>query len=105
MPSRTLSPFKLQLPGQVWLQVATGGPNLLSTALLTADKEKRINTSADPPKYKQREATGQKSSVQGQVSCHISPTPTPCQASHLGGRNPPGCRSKELRTDGGNLSP
>lgn len=44
MPSRTLSPFKPQLPGQVWLQVwrPTGGPNLLFTALPTGDKEKRI---------------------------------------------------------------
>lgn len=41
MPSRTLSPFKPQLPGQVWLQVAlpTGGPKLHFTALPMADRE------------------------------------------------------------------
>lgn len=52
MPSRTLSPFKPQLPGQVWLQVAlpTGGLSLLFSALPVADKEKRISTYADPPK-------------------------------------------------------
>lgn len=43
MPSHTLSPFKLRLPGQVWLQVAlpTGGPNLLFIALPIKDKEKK----------------------------------------------------------------
>lgn len=52
MPSHTLSPFKPQLPGQVWLQVAlsTGGLNLLFTESSTADKEKNISTYADPTK-------------------------------------------------------
>ena len=52
MPSRTLFPFKPQLPGQVWLQVAlpTGGPNLLFIALPMEDKQKRFNTSVDPMK-------------------------------------------------------
>lgn len=51
MASRTLSPFKPQLPGQVWLQVAlpTGGPNLLFTESSMADKEKNIGAYVDPP--------------------------------------------------------
>ena len=59
MPSRTLSPFKTQLPGQVWLQVALppGGPKLLFIALPMADKEKRVSTYADPPKQKESKPT------------------------------------------------
>lgn len=101
MPSRTLSPFKPQLPGQVWLQVAlpTGGLDLLCTALPTADKEKRISTYVDPPKYKKREPSGQKSSLQGQLSPRILPPPAHLQAfapkrnpqwNHEGAGNPSG---------------
>ena len=52
MPSRTLSPFKPQLPGQVWLQVAlpTGGLSLLFSAQPTTDKEERVSTYVGPPK-------------------------------------------------------
>lgn len=59
MPSRTLSPFKTQLPGQVWLQVALppGGQKLFFTALPMADKEKRVSTYTDPPNQKESEPT------------------------------------------------
>lgn len=52
MPSRTLSPFKPQLPGQVWLQVAlpTGGLSLLFSARPTTDKEERVSAYVGPPK-------------------------------------------------------